>query len=229
MFFAFYPGRTPRIKSEKHVSSFLPPKKKNASSKHPMKRTAKIWGLLLFLLGNSGFLNAQSTVLPATFDDISLEFQAYPTGLIPGIRIEKAFSQRHAIHMRVGMNLIDHRDLGVQDDETGSGMGGSLGYKYYFLEGFERWFAGIRTDIWFNTINWTDRNDPLGPVETGTTNLIVLQPTIEGGYLFPLGDSPFFFTPSLAFGLEVNIETAGRETGQGAILLLGISFGYRMR
>jgi len=60
----------------------------------------------------------------------------------------------------------------------------------------------------------------------GHTSITVIQPTVELGYLFILGKS-LHMTPSIAFGWEWNAKTDGEPTGEGAILLLGISVGKR--
>ena len=67
--------------------------------------------------------------------DISFELQVYPTGVIPGVRFELALDDRQAVHLRLGIQEIDHRDEGVQDDETGDGAGFTLGYKRYLRPG----------------------------------------------------------------------------------------------
>lgn len=154
--------------------------------------------------------------------DLHFEFQAYPAGLIPGLRAEQGFGGKNAAHLRLGLNLMDHRDLGKHDDETGTGWGFTLGYKRYFREGYRGPFVGARSDVWFNEMDWMDNDGP----RTGTTKITVLQPTAETGWLLPLGEK-FHFTPSVAFGYEVNVKTEGEPTGEGAIFLLGISLGYR--
>ena len=167
----------------------------------------------------STFLYSQNNPL-----DICFEFQAYPTGLIPGVRIEKGFDEKNAVHLRLGYQFIDHRDLGKHSDETGSGYGFTVGYKRYFKDDFNGFFAGIRNDIWFNEIDWEDAD--VQNTESGTSEIIVLQPTAEAGYLFNLGGN-WILAPTLAFGYEVNVKTKGEPTGEGAILLVGVNFGKR--
>lgn len=156
--------------------------------------------------------------------DISFEFQAYPTGLIPGLRLEKSFNEKNAVHLRLGYQIIDHRDLGVQTDEKGSGYGFSLGYKRYFQAGFNGWFLGARTDLWFNTLDWENLSDFPPLFSSGTTKVTVVQPTLEGGYRWSLGESGFI-APTVAFGFEVNVKTEGADVGEGPILLLGFLLG----
>ena len=60
----------------------------------------------------------------------------------------------------------------------------------------------------------------------GTTNITVVQPTVEGGCALPVGENRFF-SPTIAFGYEINVVTEGEPTGEGAILLLGFTFGRR--
>ena len=171
---------------------------------------------------------AQESVSNNSFD-IGIEFQAYPTGIIPGIRAELGWNKRHAIHLRVGRNFAWHRDLGVQDEEQGGGLGFTLGYKRYFSDQFKRWFLGVRSDLWFNSIDWKDyKEDNTNELLTsGTTEIIVFQPTLEGGYLWELADGKWVFAPTLAVGAEINIQTEGEEVGQGATLIAGFHLAYR--
>lgn len=159
--------------------------------------------------------------------DLNFEFQAYPTGLIPGLRLEKGFADRHALHLRLGYNWIRHRDLGEHGDERGDGYGFSLGYKYYFRDGFEGWFLGLRDDTWFNTLDWEDYDANDAVINSGTSEIVVVQPTAEAGYTFTLGNGGWTLTPNVAFGFEINVQTEGADVGQGAILLLGVKVGPR--
>ena len=173
----------------------------------------------LFLLSCS-FLAAKAQLHTA------IEFQVYPTGLIPGIKFEIPLGPQDALQLRLGYNHVRHGDAGVHEDERGGGIGGSPGYRHYFEAGRKGWFLGARVDIWANDVDWKDNIDQANEV-SGNTDIIVLQPTAEGGYLFELGESGWTLAPSLAFGAEINVRTEGEEVGQGAILLIGINLGYR--
>ncbi len=158
--------------------------------------------------------------------DVGLEFQAYPTGILPGARIEKNFSERHAVHLRIGTNIFDHRQLGKHYTEEGQGFGFTVGYKRYFSENHERFFLGLRNDVWFNEVKWGKETLPKPPLQmNGITKITVIQPTLEGGYTFV--KKHFFLTPTFAFGFEINTKTDGEATGEGAIILLGLGTGYR--
>lgn len=160
----------------------------------------------------------------ASFSQINVNFelQAYPTGIIPGIRIEQNKGDKSATHIRLGYNWIRHRDLGVQDDERGDGFGFTIGYKRYFKSGHEGWNIGLKSDLWWNSIDW--KNNIGEPSEiSGTTKITVLQPTVELGYL--IKKENFHFTPTIAFGYEWNVKTEGEPTGEGAILLIGFQIG----
>ena len=150
-----------------------------------------------------------------------IELQVYPTGIMPGVRFEYG-DAANEWHLRVGANLFDHRDLGVQEEEIGGGGGFTIGYRRYFAGEPTKWFIGARNDIWFNRNNWRTNID--FPNETsGTTNLVVVQPTAEAGYRFSLGDGGWSLAPALGFGFEVNVVSNGADVGQGAILLVGLS------
>ncbi len=181
------------------------------------------WAITLMGLSTMAVCgSAQSDSWEAAF-----EFQAYPTGLIPGFRIERGFADRHALHLRLGYNFIRHRDLGEHDDERGDGYGFTVGYKRFFQPGFSGWSVGLRNDLWFNTLDWEDIGADGEVLASGRSEIIVVQPTAEAAYTIPLGVGNWAFTPSLAFGFEINARTVGADVGQGSILLLGFKIGPR--
>ena len=155
--------------------------------------------------------------------DLGIELQVYPTGIIPGVHFETQVGELSTLSARLGLNLFDHRDLGVHDDETGNGYGFTLGFHRYFKEGYQGWKLGVKVDYWNNNVDWYD-DDAGGRIE-GMSEITVLQPTIEAGY--SIVKNSIFITPSLAFGMEWNVKTQGEPTGEGPILLLGISVGKR--
>lgn len=183
----------------------------------------RLLGSLVVLFSSIFCLQGQST---SAFD-VSLEFQAYPTGLIPGVRFAYLFQEKNAVHTRLGYNWVRHGDAGVQEDERGDGFGFTIGYNRFFSENYRNWMLGVRNDLWFNTLDW--KNNIGTPLEAaGTSEIIVLQPTLEGGYRLAWGDD-WFFTPTVAFGTEINIKTTGAPVGEGLILLAGISIGKTFR
>jgi len=156
--------------------------------------------------------------------EIGVETQVYPTGVIPGVRFAFLPDSKNEYTLRVGYQFIDHRDLGKHLDETGSGFGGSIGYRRFLKDNSKGFAIGARVDVWKNTIDWED--EVIGIPVTGTTDIIVLQPTAIAEYVFSFGD--FKVIPSVAFGIEWNVKTEGEPTGEGAILLLGLTLGQRI-
>ena len=157
--------------------------------------------------------------------DLSINIQVYPTGIIPGIQVDHFISDNKVILLRLGYQFIDHRDLGVHDDETGDGYGFTVGFRKYKAQQNSKLFFSLKSDVWFNTIDWFDDLDS-GERVTGTTDITVIQPTIEVCYQL-LSDSGFFISPTLSFGAEWNVSTRGEPTGQGAIILVGVQLGKR--
>lgn len=172
---------------------------------------------ILMLLGLGVCLKAQSN-----FVDVGIEFQAYPTGILPGVKVGLGIGDHSALHLRVGANIFDHRDLGVQEMEEGNGFGFTLGYQYYFGEDHKKLFLGIRNDFWWNTVDWETAG------QQGTTEITVIQPTLIGGYAIALANDKLIFEPTLGFGYEVNVKTEGEPTGEGAIGLAGFSLTIRL-
>lgn len=147
----------------------------------------------------------------------NIELQAYPTGLIPGFRIENQLTGKNKIHLRVGLNLFNHRDLGVHDEETGNGYGFTMGWSKQIKT--SKFDLGFRNDVWFNTVNWCDGVD--AQKKSGQTKIIVLQPTAELTYA-SMNTNLLNIKPTLSVGMEWNIRTEGEPTGEGPIILLGV-------
>jgi hypothetical protein len=159
------------------------------------------------------------------YSDFGIKLQAYPTGFIPGITFETSLGGGSAMEFRLGYNVVRHGDAGVHEDERGGGFGFSFAYKRYFRVK-HRWQGVLRTDLWFNEVDWKDQIGT-GREENGTTRVKVLQPTVEAGYTFLTG-AGWFFIPALALGAEINVTTKGAGVGEGLILLGGITFGKRL-
>ena len=166
----------------------------------------------IFLCLIAGFTFAQASIGP--------EIQIYPTGIIPSVRIEKSISSLANFNFRIGYQIIRHRDLGVHEDERGSGYGFSIGYRRFFSIEKSGFSLSLRTDIWKNIIDWRDAIGSPNEV-SGSTDIIVLQPTLLLEDSYRIG-SKVHLIPSIGFGYEWNAKTEGAPTGEGAILLIGV-------
>jgi hypothetical protein len=149
---------------------------------------------------------------------LGIEAQGYPTGIIVGISADFFPGEDSKIHLRFGYNLVRHGSAGEHFDERGGGIGITGGYDLMPLNS-KRWVFGLRTDLWFNSIDWHEIY-PNDLEERGTTDVTVLQPTAQVGLRVPLGKY-FELIPNLSLGYEINIRTRGEEVGQGPIVLLG--------
>ena len=147
---------------------------------------------------------------------VGLNVQAYPAGLITEVEFVVPIDDNQALLFRAGYNFTDRRDFGEHDNEEGGGPGLTLGYRYATRDLAEGWFFGARADLWFMKIDWKD------PGRSGTTDVVVLQPTAEVGYTFPLS-ATWSVQPFLALGAEINVDTDGEDVGDGAIFLVGVS------
>ena len=152
-----------------------------------------------------------------------LAVQAYPAGVILNGHFAYFYKPNKTIGIYVGYNLTNRRDWGEHDDEQGGGAGAGIAWRHYFKEkdvsGFH---AGIRTDIWFLTIDWEQDTG-----QQGETEVSVLQPTAQVGYSFFPPDRRLAFEVNASLGAEINVLTRGDDVGQGAIFLIGFSMGYQ--
>jgi len=193
------------------------------SQKRRPLRIILLYALATFITLSGRDVNADEGLTAHHVNRLGFEFQAYPTGIIPGFRYERAISNRRSLHFRLGYQEIRHQDFGVHDDERGNGVGFSIGQSWHRDSNQLGWSFGVRSDLWRNTLDWTD--NPGTPMETsGTTDVLVLQPTVDVTYRYPLGNT-YFVSPSLAAGFEINIVTDGAAVGQGFILLAGVTIG----
>ena len=156
---------------------------------------------------------------------IELETQWYPAGYQFMLSGEYGFTGKDALHVKLGYNLALRKDFSPYNDlEEGGGFGFSLGYRHYlFGDSNNGVYAGVRTDMWWLSIDWEDAT---ATSNTGTTKITVFQPTAEIGYLYQFSDSPLAIGANAAAGYEINIITNGDPVGQGAMGLLGVRIRY---
>jgi hypothetical protein len=149
---------------------------------------------------------------------IGFEVQGYPTGIMPGLCLDFSKWKHAAISAKVGINIAHRKDFsGLNDDERGWGPGIGLGYRYYAGENCSGFYAGARADLWSLTIAWRDSTN--FPIQ-GTTDLVVLMPTLELGYMFQPKKSPYRIGIGTAQGREFNLVSKGKDVGQGYITLI---------
>jgi len=180
--------------------------------------------LILLIISSLLFCGISEITAQIKLHTIGLEGQVYPTGYLPGLRAEFSIAAKQALELRVGANIFDHEDFGVQQEEVGDGLGFTLGYRYYFSPQKKKWFVGVRSDFWWNTVDW--RNSGVAGIMEGTTEIFVIQPTAITGFVWAVSDN-FYITSTIAAGFEINAITDGAPTGEGAILLGGINLDYR--
>lgn len=175
--------------------------------------------LALFLLTNTSYAQ-EGDVRSRT---LGIKTQAYPAGIIVSGQYAVMLPGRHALRMYLGYNFTDRRDFGKHENEQGGGPGGGVAWRYYFNNAYQGLFVGIRTDLWSMDIDW--RHEP----ETrGTTKILVLQPSAQAGYAWPIIRHRLIVEPTVALGAEINVVTDGESVGEGAILLLGLGISYRL-
>lgn len=197
--------------------------------------------IFFFMLFVSYSIHAQEDINNKKLQtSLGIELQGYPTGVLSAVRTELLFNNANALNIRVGHNWFNHRDLGKHQIEKGGGAGFSIGYRRYLEnEGLKGFFVGARSDLWFNKVNWKDFKGDKTLLISGTSNITVIQPTIEAGYKVKFTNNLLSFEPNIAFGYEWNANIKGSityadptvnyreeifETGEGIIFLLGFSF-----
>ncbi len=157
---------------------------------------------------------------------LGLSVQAYPAGIIPTVNVETYLNEKTSLLFRLGGNFTDRQDFSdVNLTEEGEGLGGSVGYRKHFPLKTGKIVAGIITDLWSLEIDWTD-NGPADSIISGTTDILVLQPYLEGGYFLPIKNSSSQMGLTLGFGREINIVTDGDEVAQDFIASIALQFMF---
>ena len=151
---------------------------------------------------------------------LGFEAQVYPSGGIFTARGALRLSDSDMLLGYIGYNLAERGSSGEHANEEGGGPGIGVAWRHYLGEYRSGWHFGVRTDLWFLDIDWTDPN------ARGRTSITVLQPTAQGGYTFLMG-SDWILDLTASLGAEINLDTDGEPVGEGAILLLGVGTEYR--
>ncbi|MEM6568246.1 MAG: hypothetical protein AAF957_07530 [Planctomycetota bacterium] len=156
---------------------------------------------------------------PPAYRPYGVEVQVYPAGIIPGLHARYRLSDADTLTFRLAANLTDRQDFGEREDESGDGWGSGVGWRRALSGDLDEtgWYFGARVDVWDLSIDWRDRG------RSGTTDIIVLQPTAEGGYGWTT-ERAGRFELGLGLGAEINVDTQGEDVGEGAILLLGLTW-----
>ncbi|MFT5155629.1 MAG: hypothetical protein ACI83I_000160 [Bacteroidia bacterium] len=156
---------------------------------------------------------------------MGLEYNFYPAGNILAAEYEISFLH-HAFNQRIGYNQTKRKDFsGYNDDEKGGGIGISLGYRYYFKQECSGFYLGSRLDWWNMKVDWIDSSQT---INKGSTQIVVLQPTFEIGYAFPLGKN-WQLNTAFVNGMEFNVVEKGDPVGQGWITLWQVRIGRYFR
>ena len=168
-------------------------------------------------------LDASASLDSSSAPTFGVELQAYPAGVISGLHAEYPLTERDVLTARLAWNATDRRDFGEHDDERGGGPGGGLGWRRFLGPERSGWLLGGRVDLWSLAIDW---EDDAPTARSGTTDVLVLQPSLEAGYRWRLGRSRWCIDLTGSLGVELNLDTDGEDVGEGAIGLLGATLTY---
>jgi hypothetical protein len=176
--------------------------------------------LLLFLLMP---IFSQTTVKKRGSLEIGTELEIYPVGYMPTLTANFFIKKDFALRFRIGANFADRQDFsGLNDDEVAEGYGGSVGIVKYFPKWNGNIIVGFTTDFWKMKTYWRDNN------LTGTTTNLVVQPWINGGYLYNISKK-INTGLSIGFGREINTFNKGQEVGGGWMGITTISLNIKLR
>jgi len=160
--------------------------------------------------------------------DFGLSAQFYPAGIIAALNAEHYIAENSSLIFRLGGNFVDRKDFSDENDnEKGSGFGGSFGYRKHFRTRKGRIVLGLNIDAWNLWINWKNNIDEVNAA-SGTTYTLVLQPWLESGYFFNLKNSSSQIGITAGFGKEINAITNGKDVEQDWIASLLLQYQFSL-
>ena len=167
-------------------------------------------------------------------DSTSLKYlgaaiQIYPAGVIATVHKEVFYDYSTSLYFRLGGNFANRHDYSpYNDNEKGSGFGGSVGYRKHKTLKKGSLLIGANLDTWNMWIDW--KNDIGETNQTqGTTYTLVLQPWLEGGYFTDFNNAHSQIGVTAGLGREINIVTAGKKVAAGWIGSLSIYLQFLIK
>ncbi len=187
-------------------------------------KTKQNISVALILFGIVSFSYSQTS--NKTYFGASAQF--YPAGIIATLNSEHFITEKTSLVYRLGGNFVNRQDFSNQNDnEKGSGFGGSFGYRKHFPLKKGSIVVGFNTDVWNLWIDW--KNNIGTPNETsGTTYTLVLQPWLEAGYFFNLKNTTSKLGVTAGFGREINAITNGKDVAQDWIASLSVQYQFSL-
>jgi hypothetical protein len=183
--------------------------------------------LVTLLLFASLIGNAQEKEPIKHHIEFGTELQLYPVGYMTMLTSNVFLNEKWALRFRIGGNFANRQDYSdFNDDEIAEGFGGSIGLVRYFPYGKGNFIAGASIDTWNMWTDWKDGLNTSSPT-SGQTYNVVLQPWINGGYLFNISDK-WNAGASIGFGREINIITRGEKVGEGWMGIATFSINYEL-
>lgn len=188
---------------------------------------------ILFCLIFVSFSHAQNIVNEADSTsergiELGTELQLYPAGIMPMVTSNVFLNEKWVLRFRVGGNFADRQDFSeYNDNEVASGFGATIGLVRYFPYGKGNFILGASIDTWNMWTDWKDDLNTNNPTQGETYNFVI-QPWINGGYLFNLSKK-WNAGGSLGFGKEINVITRGENVGEGWMGIVTLSANYKIR
>ncbi len=160
--------------------------------------------------------------------EIGTELQLYPVGYMTMLTSNIFLNDKWAIRLRLGGNFADRQDFSdYNDDEKAEGFGATAGFVRYFPYKNGHFIAGAYFDTWNMWTRWKDGIKTDTPTSGQTYNLVI-QPWINGGYIYNLSDK-LNIGASIGLGREINAITRGEKVGEGWMGIATVFLNYNLK
>jgi hypothetical protein len=158
--------------------------------------------------------------------NLGAEIQAYAAGASLGARADLYLGKHVNWNFRLSYHFLNRqRESDINIEEKGGGFGAALGYRY-FLDKREGIFFGGRADFRKMNIDWVAES-PFSILTYGTTEVSILQPTVEVGYQFKI-NKHWTIAPAISSGFNLNLITNGERVTGGFIAHIGVNAAFKL-
>ena len=176
--------------------------------------------IILLMIFISSSSSGQMAEIGYNTTDVGAEFQWYKDGKFIGLHAAVNAKLHHSFHGEVGYYMAGDPTATYYANQNKGGVGLGLGYRYYTMLRPHAFFIGVKANLFTNKIILLGTQDP----ETHTSKIFIAA--LETGYMILINDL-FFITPGISIGYKTNLESILSLDEKKAVVLLGISTGFK--
>jgi hypothetical protein len=152
--------------------------------------------------------------------DMGAEYQHYKNGKFIGFHLAYNARLHHSVFFTLGYYAAGSTNSSYYNNFKNGGPGLGAGYRYYTKPRPDGFFAGASVFLFTNEVTLTTQVP-----ETYNSKIII--PSVQTGYMFLINDL-FFINPTFSLGYKTNLNSKLTAEGGKAVVLAGVSCGFKI-